>query len=79
MGVQEREIRLRSRYTLRKDRDTLYIAIDADYFEELGIDPADNRDELPDKLTTEFVKQGRNEGVMEIDLKSQVEEATNGD
>lgn len=78
MGVADKEVRIRDSYTLRKRGSTFYIAVNAEYFRNLGVDPEQNPEGIPDELTTEFVVQGRDEGTLEIDLKTQVEEVTDG-
>lgn len=78
MAAGDTEIRIQESYTPQVRGGSIQIALDPEAFRNLGVDPLDEPDKIPDKLQQEFVKSGRREGEIIIDLAGQLEDHNDG-
>lgn len=78
MGVGDREIRIQSSYEPQIRGGSISITLDPESFRNLGVDPLSEPEKIPDQIQQEFVKRGRREGEIIIDLKAHLEEDNGG-
>lgn len=79
MAAQDPEVRLSESYAPQVRGGSVQIALDPEAFRNCGVEPLEEPEKIPDRLTQEFIKQGRREGIIVIDLQGQIEDHNDGE